>query len=366
MRNRTLFETIFESAPDAVIVINEHGKILLSNHQAKNLFGYETEEFLGMEIEALIPDSYRQQHRNHRNNYAKNPRTREMANHSLELRACRKDQSEFYVEISLSPVTIDGKLYVSAAIRDVTEKKEMVNQLKKQQQLLSLHNDRLMNFAYIVSHNLRSHSGNFRIMLELLEKAESLKDKKEIMTHLKAISNGLSNTVGQLSETLIQVDNQSTREPIGLRHYIEKTSEILSGEISAVRGQLINNVSKDLKLHYDPTYMESILLNFISNAIKYRHPERNPVITIDAVQSNGSLLLQIQDNGVGIDLTKHGETLFGLRKTFHGNKDAHGVGLFITKNQIESQGGKIEVQSEVGKGTIFKVFFDLAARPATS
>lgn len=150
----TLFKTIFESAPDAIIVVNREGKIIIVNAQAKKLFGYDHEEFVGIEVESLIPSTYSEKHRAHRFKYEHNPHAREMGK-DLTLFAKRKDGSEFSAEISLSPVTINNQLYVSAAIRDVTEKKEMLTQMKIQQDFCNAQNSRLLNFAYIVSHNLR-------------------------------------------------------------------------------------------------------------------------------------------------------------------------------------------------------------------
>jgi signal transduction histidine kinase len=117
-----------------------------------------------------------------------------------------------------------------------------------------------------------------------------------------------------------------------------------------------NNVAPGLEIEYNPAYIESILFNFLSNAIKYGKPGRKTVINIDCSDHNGHLVLQIADNGLGMDLQKIGEDLFGMYKTFHRNSDAKGIGLFITKNQVEAMGGKIEVESEVDKGTTFKIY----------
>jgi sensor histidine kinase regulating citrate/malate metabolism len=99
-------------------------------------------------------------------------------------------------------------------------------------------------------------------------------------------------------------------------------------------------------------------LNFTTNAIKYSHPDRIPEIYYDLEKENDKFVLKIKDNGLGIDLDRHGEKLFGMYKTFHNNPDARGIGLFITKNQIESMGGKVEVESKKNIGTTFKIFFN--------
>jgi signal transduction histidine kinase len=106
-----------------------------------------------------------------------------------------------------------------------------------------------------------------------------------------------------------------------------------------------------------PAYLQSIALNFITNAIKYRHPDRPAIVSIDAKKMDKWIILSVADNGIGIDLEQHGHKLFGMYKTFHGNSDARGIGLFITKNQIEAMGGKVEVESTAGFGTKFNIYF---------
>jgi len=117
------------------------------------------------------------------------------------------------------------------------------------------------------------------------------------------------------------------------------------------------NFSKCAEIDFVPAYLESILLNFTSNALKYRNPNVPLVITIESDIEVGKPILQVSDNGLGIDLIKYGEQIFGMYKTFHGNPNARGIGLFMTKNQVESLGGKISVESEPNKGTAFKIQF---------
>ena len=112
----------------------------------------------------------------------------------------------------------------------------------------------------------------------------------------------------------------------------------------------------DVMVNYNPAYLESILYNIISNSIRYRHPERKPVILIKWITENNMNVLQISDNGVGIDLAKNADKIFGMYKTFTNNSDSKGIGLFITKNQIDAMGGNITVESEPNIGTTFKIY----------
>jgi signal transduction histidine kinase len=99
-------------------------------------------------------------------------------------------------------------------------------------------------------------------------------------------------------------------------------------------------------------------MNFFTNVIKYRSPDRPPVIKLRVSSEEHYTVLSIEDNGLGIDLERHRDKLFGMYKTFHENQDARGIGLYIVKNQIEAMNGKITVQSKVGVGTVFKIYFN--------
>ena len=114
----------------------------------------------------------------------------------------------------------------------------------------------------------------------------------------------------------------------------------------------------NIQLKVVPAYLDSILLNFITNSIKYKSPDKKSFIKFSASKEDKDVMFLVEDNGRGIDLKRHGGKMFGMYKTFHGNKDAKGVGLFITKNQIEAMGGNIEVESEVGVGTKFTIKFN--------
>ncbi|MEQ8414357.1 MAG: PAS domain S-box protein [Imperialibacter sp.] len=241
---------------------------------------------------------------------------------------------------------------------DITWRKEKEAQVRHSFDIISEQNKRLLNFAHIVSHNLRSHSGNLEMMINLIDMSSTPEEKEELIEHLAQISGSLSETITNLNEVVkIQVDINTQTEELSLKEYFVKTMRILSGDIKEKRAKINLNIGDEVTITYNRAYLESILLNFLSNAIKYRHPERNPVVNIDFIATNHSKFLQIADNGIGIDLALHGDRLFGMYKTFHGNADAKGIGLFITKNQVESMGGKIEVESEVGVGTTFKIYF---------
>ncbi|WP_159092248.1 ATP-binding protein [Aquimarina sp. Aq107] len=252
---------------------------------------------------------------------------------------------------------MDGSFLWNGCVIDITSQKKKEEEVKRTIDVIESQNVRLMNFAHIATHNLRSYSNNLELLLELAEKESDLNEKNEIMGHVKKVSEGFSDTMAHLNEIVtVYTDVSQQLKTVNLNTSIEKTVNILKGNITQKKAVIINQVPTECFLEYNPAFIESILLNLISNAIKYSDSERNPKIKLNAFHENGRLILQVSDNGAGIDLRKHGESLFGMYKTFHKNKDAVGVGLFLTKNQIEAMGGKIEVKSKVGVGTSFKVF----------
>lgn len=240
---------------------------------------------------------------------------------------------------------------------DITWQKEKEDELGRTLDIISEQNKRLLNFAFIVSHNLRSHSSNFKLLLDVIDVSETREELFEAIAHLHDIYNSLDETVKNLNEIVkIQTNISKQREEINLFQYIEKTTDLLRSEIKLKNALIHNGIKKDQSILYNPAYIESILLNLITNGIKYRHPDRPPEISLNLYQENNRLVLEIKDNGLGIDLSLHGQKLFGMYKTFHGNSDAKGIGLFITKNQVDAMGGKIEVFSEVNKGSTFKIY----------
>jgi len=242
---------------------------------------------------------------------------------------------------------------------DISAQKEKEQDLIKTLGIIGEQNSRLLNFAHIVSHNLRSHSGNIEMLLNIIAEETDEDFIKESFNHLRTSSKSLSQTIVHLKELVeIQSELVHKKENLNLNSYLGKTLDILGEEIKKNKVVIQNKVSKSETIIFNPAYLESILLNFTSNAIRYSHPDRTPVISYSLSSNKYHKVLEIEDNGLGINLEKHGKKLFGMYKTFHKHKDSRGIGLFITKNQIEAMGGRIDVKSQVGVGTTFKIYFN--------
>jgi len=285
--------------------------------------------------------------------------SKEKKQYDFEYRMIAKNGSVLWIRDIVNVIYEGGiPVRLRGIMIDITKAKEIEKDLNDSLELVTEQNKRLHNFSYIVSHNLRSHTANIQSITNLVEHSDSEEERNELIQLLKTVSGSLNETMFHLNDLLnIHANITLVTEDLNLNQYIENTLNVLSEQIATKKAVVLNNIPQKASIKYNPAYLESILLNLVSNAIRYSHRDRNPVITINWLSESDNHILEISDNGIGIDLAKHGDKLFGMYKTFHGNSDARGIGLFITRNQIEALDGKIMVQSTLGEGTSFKIHF---------
>lgn len=279
--------------------------------------------------------------------------------HDLEYRMIAKDGRIVWLRDIVNVTTeADGSLRMRGIMIDVTERKDTEIELNHSLSLVREQNKRLMNFSYIISHNLRSHTSNLQSISNLMEDAESDQERQELIPLLGSISEALNETLHHLNEVVnIQSNVNLDVQPLDLRSYIDRSLISLTNEIEMRDITVECNVDRNTIVVYNPAYLESILRNCISNAIRYSDPKKDSHITIDTYVENSKTILEISDNGIGIDMQKNKDKIFGMYKTFHNNPDAKGMGLFISKNQIDAMGGSISVESRLHKGSTFKICF---------
>lgn len=178
-----------------------------------------------------------------------------------------------------------------------------------------------------------------------------------MMQLLKSVSNNLNDTLYNLNEVVnIQTNIGIITEKLNLKNYLDTTLVLLADQIKLKKVTVDTNITNDIEIIYNPAYLESILHNIISNAIRYSDTNKIATVTINYNFENNKHLIEITDNGIGIDLDRNGNKIFGMYKTFSNNTDSKGIGLFITKNQIEAMGGTITIESKPNLGTTFKVY----------
>lgn len=242
--------------------------------------------------------------------------------------------------------------------RDISARKESDNEKNRLYEITEKQNQKLINFTHIVSHDIRSHTSNLSMILDLFEESNNSEEKREYFNMMKQSTNKLSDTIFFLNETVaIQSGGKNEFENLNLKQEIEQAILGINAIVKSNKAIININVDEKIQIKATQSYLESIIFNLLTNAIKYRSKDRLPVINIVVKVVNDETILQVSDNGLGIDLEKNREKVFGMYKTFHGNSDAVGLGLFMVKNHIESMGGRIEIESEVNKGSTFTLYF---------
>ncbi len=276
--------------------------------------------------------------------------------YDLQLKLTTVNSQKIWVHTIGKPVYHLGKIVkIRGVIQNITEQKQKELDLNSALSIINGQNHRLKDFTHIVSHNLRSHAGNLQMITEMVELETEIKAKLEWIDLIKNVSSSLSETVNNLS-SLVSL-NTEIKQHLSFTEIFNNISKSLTYKLMNENVQIITDFSQCNHINYVPAYLESIMLNLITNAIKYKHPERNALIELRSSMENEKACLQVKDNGLGIDLDAYGNRLFKMNQTFHQNADARGIGLYITKNQIESLGGTIEVASVVNEGTTFTIHF---------
>lgn len=267
------------------------------------------------------------------------------------------------VIISSLIIIIQNREQILKLFRQVDEKNKQLEAQKNELQDLTRglvkQNYELERIAYIASHDLRSPGVNLAALLQLYESAKQESDRMELIRAIKQVSDNLLAKLDDLIEMLRSKDAVSTaKEVLEFEAIYTKLLKMMAGDIKRTHALIEHDFSAAPTILYPKSYLESIMQNLITNAIKFRHPERPLHIHIFTFKKEGKTYLWVKDNGLGIDLGKYGDKLFGIYQTFHNRTDSKGIGLYITKAQIVAMGGQIEAESTPGEGTTFKVCFN--------
>lgn len=241
---------------------------------------------------------------------------------------------------------------------DIERFKNTEISLNKSMELVSQNNMHLKSFTHILSHNIRNHANNIAAISALVNTAALDGHNKELFKKIKNVSAGLNTTLNDLTDAIKIRENVPMAEHLNFNEVTQKVLEVIESDVKANNAQIDFDFTVE-NIDFPRAYLDSIILNLLTNAIKYRKPDVDPHITLKTyINKKHHVVLECKDNGMGIDLKLHGEKIFGLYKTFHHHENSSGVGLFLIKIQIESQGGSVEVDSTPGLGSSFKVIFN--------
>ena len=352
------FKKIFNQAAIGMARMDTRtGRFIETNKRFRDFSGYSEKEITGMNFRQLSHPDDVEENGKLMHKLLKG----EIREYSLEKRALRKNGTVAWIKLTVSPLWSQGQEPSNhiAIIEDITKSKEAEIQVNKSYKVLLDQNKRLVNFSYIISHDLRSHSTNIQSILDLYTMTELPEEKEHYIQLLTKVTANLNQTLHHLNEVVsIQNSPNLKKETLNLQEFVNKTIENLEIQIQEKKANMIVDIPSEAKVYFNSAYLESVLLNFMSNSLRFSDENRSPVIEIKARENDAKKWsLHISDNGIGIDLDKNIDKLFGLYKTFTNRRDSRGIGLFITKHQVEAMGGDIAVESALGSGTTFKINF---------
>ena len=357
-----LLETVITQTKDSVIITEadlndgEIPKIVYVNPAFSIMSGYSSNEIIGKSADMFIGQNSDNLEYQKLINAIKNKEECQ-----VETVSYTKTKEEYWVNFSMLPVNnSDGELSHWVSIqRDITEKKKQ--EVEKEQLIreLTQNNKDLQQFSYITSHNLRAPLSNLTGLLSLIEDIPiENKELKEILDGFNKSTNLLNETINDLVKVIIIKDNPSIqKENVLLKDIFENVFSQLNFLIGLHKPIIKINFEEVAFLSINKAYLESILLNLLTNSIKYKSETRKLKIAITANIVNDSTILIFKDNGIGIDMNRNKDKIFGLYQRFHDYPDSKGLGLYLVKSQVETMGGSIELDSEVNIGTTFTLTF---------
>ncbi|WCT13371.1 sensor histidine kinase [Mucilaginibacter jinjuensis] len=352
------FHHAFEYAPIGMALVATDGKWIRVNKNLCEMLGYKKEHFMQKTFQDIThPDDLDLDlHQMHALLDGKTP------SYSMEKRYYHANGSIIWALLSVTLVRDkeNAPLYFVSQIKDITERKKMEIERDNALKIINAQNSRLLNFAHIISHNLRSHAGNIKMLTDMIAEENDHAERENLISLLGINSVNLMETLEHLNDAVdIRSGKNHELKTLNLLREIKKIRNVLTVSLHQINAELIIDVDPEIEISVDQAYLESILLNLLTNCIKYRKTDIPLSIRISANAEKNKAVLEITDNGIGIDLSVYGDKLFGMYNTFHGNEDAHGIGLFLVKNQVESMGGTIGVRSSPGNGATFIVIFPI-------
>ena len=355
------FRGLLEAAPDAMVVVDQQGIIQLVNSQTEKMFGYDRSEIVGQTVEALVPGRFQKTHALHREGYYVEHPVRPMGI-GLDLFGLRKDSSEFPIEISLSPLETDDGLLVSAAIRDVTQRKlieeniqKLNEDLKSRASQLESANKELEAFAYSVSHDLRAPLRTIDgFSMALLEDyAGQLPDEgQDYLMRIRTAAQRMA----QLIDDLLNLSRVSRAAIVPETINLSSLAHNVVRDLQQTHQERIVDIAitPDLVASGDQRLMRIVLENLINNAWKFTSKQAYARIEFGVQDTDHQRIYFVRDNGAGFDMI-YASKLFGTFQRLHANAEfpGIGIGLAIVQRILHRHGGRVWAEGAIDKGATF-------------
>jgi PAS domain S-box-containing protein len=348
------YRGLLEAAPDAMVVVDQGGEIVLLNLQAEKQFGYRRDELLGQKVSNIVPEGFAERLVADGLRSAEDALAQQIGT-GIELHGLRKDRSQFPIEIMLSPLESSEGILVTAAIRDITSRKRGEAQLLDKVEELNRSNEELQQFAYIASHDLQEPLrmvASYTALLARRYKGKLDSDADEFIAFAVDGASRMQNLiqdllafsrVGSKGKELSNTSSEDALQQamLNLRGAIEASGAVIT------RDPLPMVMADEMQL-------TQLFQNLVGNAIKYRRADL-PKVHIAAVPNGGKKwIFSVEDNGLGIE-PQYFERIFGMFQRLHKREEFEGtgIGLAICKKIVERHGGAISVESTFGKGSTF-------------
>ncbi len=357
-----LLETVITQTKDSIIITesesNERAipKIVYVNPAFTKLTGYSSKEVIGKKPKVFMSKNATKANIRNLANAIK--KKEEITFETLNV---SKQKNDYWVNFTMIPISnFDNEHSHWISIqRDISKEKEREEEREHLISELTQNNKDLKQFSYITSHNLRAPLSNLTGLLNLIEDIPiDNEELKELLDGFSKSTGLLNETISDLVNVIIIKDSPSIqKEEVVIRDVFENVFNQLTFIIGVQKPILKLAFDNAKTITINKSYLESILLNLMTNSLKYREESRQLKITISSYIEENMTVIEFTDNGIGIDMERNKDKIFGLYQRFHNHTDSKGLGLYLVKSQVEAMGGTISIESEVGKGTSFKISF---------
>jgi len=359
------YRGLLEAAPDAMVVVNQGGEIVLVNVQAEKQFGYPRDELLGQKVTSIIPEGFAERLVADGLRSAEEALAQQIGT-GIELIGRRKDRSEFPIELMLSPLGNAEGILVTAAIRDIATRKQAEALLLQKMDELNRSNEELGRFAYVASHDLQEPLRTVASYTQLLSRRYKGRLDSNADEFITFAVDGASR-MQRLIQDLLAFSRVGTK---GKELADISSEDALQRALLNLRGAIHNSGARVTHdplptVRADTMQLAQLFQNLIGNAIKYHNAGVPEVHVSAALNGDARWMFSVRDNGLGID-PQYFEKIFGVFQRLHNREEfaGTGIGLAICKKIVERHGGGISVASQLGKGSTFS--FSLAGTEVTS
>ena len=357
-----LLETVITQSKDSIIITEPDSsdfgipKIIYANPAFSAMSGYANSEILGK-----TPDIFKGVNTDEAEYNKAIASLKNKKECIIEIISYKKNKDEYWVRFSMIPIynTENEISHWISIQRDISEEKKLEKEKEQLIRELTQNNKDLKQFSYITSHNLRAPLSNLIGLLNLIEDIPVENEElNEILQGFNKSTHVLNDTINDLVKVIIIKDSSSIqKEEISLKEIFENVFSQLNSQIELHKPIIKFDFEKISTIKTNKAYIESILMNLMANSLKYKSENRKLKITISSKEIDNTVILSFKDNGIGIDLARNRDKVFGLYQRFHNYPDSKGLGLYLVKSQIETMGGTIDIESEVNKGTTFTLTF---------